>query len=129
MNHIRQQIFLRHSRLVCWAPSRSLSSTTRLQACRTEKAQWSKGSEREDRTCQSQDSTVATAESSARPLSTLQLPFWTCKSTWRRAGVNTLRCLVGCTAGDFSALWILQTYYPELGIGAIMAMSSELSLE
>jgi hypothetical protein len=32
---------------------------------------------------------------------------------------------VGCTVGDFSALWTLQTYAPELGMGTIMAISSE----
>lgn len=51
--------------------------------------------------------------------------FWTCKSTWKRAGINTLRCLVGCTIGDFSALWILQTHYPGLGMGMIMGASSK----
>ncbi|KAL4778687.1 hypothetical protein BJX76DRAFT_352401 [Aspergillus varians] len=49
--------------------------------------------------------------------------FWMCRSTWRRAGINTLRCLVGCTAGDFSALWMLQTYFPDMGMGTIMAAS------
>jgi hypothetical protein len=54
--------------------------------------------------------------------------FWSCRGTWRRAGVNTLRCLVGCTVGDFSALWTLQTYAPGLGMSTIMALSSEYSL-
>ncbi|KAL4814487.1 hypothetical protein BDW67DRAFT_165856 [Aspergillus spinulosporus] len=49
--------------------------------------------------------------------------FWTCRSTWRRAGINTFRCLVGCTVGDFAALWTLQTYYSGLGMGTIMAAS------
>ncbi|KAE8137285.1 hypothetical protein BDV38DRAFT_283123 [Aspergillus pseudotamarii] len=52
-----------------------------------------------------------------------QLKFWNCRSTWKRAGINTLRCLVGCTLGDFSALWMLQTYYPALGMGTTMAAS------
>ncbi|PTU19710.1 hypothetical protein P175DRAFT_0503240 [Aspergillus ochraceoroseus IBT 24754] len=56
-------------------------------------------------------------------LSPVRLAFWTCRSTWRRAGINTLRCLVGCTAGDFSALWMLQTYLPDIGMGSIMALS------
>lgn len=51
--------------------------------------------------------------------------FWTCRSTWKRAGINTFRCLVGCTIGDFSALWVLQTYYPDLGMGLIMGASSQ----
>ncbi|KAL4963684.1 DUF4396 domain-containing protein [Aspergillus stella-maris] len=50
-------------------------------------------------------------------------PFWTCRSTWKRAGINTLRCLVGCTLGDFSALWTLQTYAPAFGMGTIMGIS------
>lgn len=54
-----------------------------------------------------------------------RLAFWKCRHTWRRAGVNTLRCLVGCTVGDFSALWMLQTYYPELGMTTIMGASSK----
>lgn len=53
----------------------------------------------------------------------MKLPFWTCRATWKRAGINTLRCLIGCTAGDFSMLWILQTCYPALGMSAIMAAS------
>lgn len=56
--------------------------------------------------------------------SLLRLPFWSCRSTWKRARINTLRCLVGCTAGDFSAMWTLQTYYPGLGMNAIMLASS-----
>ncbi|KID93360.1 hypothetical protein MAJ_10676, partial [Metarhizium majus ARSEF 297] len=51
------------------------------------------------------------------------LDFWASKPTWRRASVNTLRCLVGCTAGDFSAMWYLQASQPDLGMGAIMAIS------
>lgn len=56
--------------------------------------------------------------------SLLSSSFWSCRSTWGRAGLNTLRCLAGCTVGDFSALWMLQTYYPELGMNSIMLASS-----
>ncbi|PYH98421.1 hypothetical protein BO71DRAFT_395220 [Aspergillus ellipticus CBS 707.79] len=55
--------------------------------------------------------------------SPLQATFWTARSTWKRASLNTLRCLVGCTLGDFSMLWFLQAYYPALGMGAIMGAS------
>ncbi|OJJ36185.1 hypothetical protein ASPWEDRAFT_96876, partial [Aspergillus wentii DTO 134E9] len=51
------------------------------------------------------------------------LDFWSSQPTWKRAGINTLRCLVGCTLGDFSALWLLQAYCPDLGMGTIMALS------
>lgn len=57
--------------------------------------------------------------------SVLSSSFWSCRSTWRRAGINTLRCLIGCTVGDFSALWTLQSYYPELGMNSIMLASSK----
>ena len=50
--------------------------------------------------------------------------FWGSRAVWSRAGVNTLRCLVGCTLGDFSSMWYLQAFHPDLGTGAIMAISS-----
>ncbi|TIA11777.1 hypothetical protein D6C80_07233 [Aureobasidium pullulans] len=56
-------------------------------------------------------------------ISLFERAFWTCRGTWKRAGINTFRCLVGCTVGDFSALWALQTYAPELGMGTIMGLS------
>ncbi|RYC56644.1 hypothetical protein CHU98_g9565 [Xylaria longipes] len=49
--------------------------------------------------------------------------FWTSAPSWRRAAINTFRCLVGCTSGDFSAMWFLQTFYPEIGIGTIMGVA------
>ncbi|CAN6623452.1 hypothetical protein TRVA0_009S01838 [Trichomonascus vanleenenianus] len=55
--------------------------------------------------------------------SVLDSRFWTLRSAWKRASVNTLRCLAGCTLGDFSAMWLLQTFSPDLGTGTIMAIS------
>jgi hypothetical protein len=40
--------------------------------------------------------------------------------------VNTLRCLVGCTLGDFSMMWFLQSQHPGLGLYTIMGFSSML---
>ncbi|CAG8089757.1 unnamed protein product [Penicillium olsonii] len=119
MNFIRHPVPLRQSHLFSRVATRPFRSATQLQACHSEKTRQAEGSKEKLQTCQSKNA----ATSPSQPLSTLSLQFWNCKSTWRRAGVNTLRCLVGCTAGDFSALWILQTYYPELGMGTIMAMS------
>ena len=51
------------------------------------------------------------------------LEFWTANDAWRRAGANTLRCLVGCSLGDLSALWLLQAYAPEIGVVAATAAS------
>ncbi|KAJ5438666.1 uncharacterized protein N7458_009664 [Penicillium daleae] len=80
------------------------------------------------RACQSNQESksncqITTSSPSASPLSTFSRAFWACRSTWRRAGINTLRCLIGCTVGDFSALWTLQSYYPELGMNTIMLAS------
>ncbi|GAQ11950.1 beta-hexosaminidase 1 [Aspergillus lentulus] len=55
--------------------------------------------------------------------SVLTLSFWSSKQGWKRAAVNTLRCLAGCTLGDFSALWVLQSFYGHWGMGAIMGVS------
>ncbi|KEZ43623.1 Uncharacterized protein SAPIO_CDS4218 [Scedosporium apiospermum] len=49
--------------------------------------------------------------------------FWASTSAWKRASVNTLRCLIGCTMGDFASLWFLQAFHPSLGMGTIMAIS------
>lgn len=61
--------------------------------------------------------------------SMLGLAFWSCRSTWKRAGINTFRCLVGCTSGDFSALWMLQSYYPEMAVNTSMALSSKFPIK
>ncbi|KAL0929703.1 uncharacterized protein CTRU02_215347 [Colletotrichum truncatum] len=53
----------------------------------------------------------------------LSRDFWASSTAWRRAGVNTFRCLVGCTLGDFSAMWYLQAFHPEMGMESVMAIS------
>ncbi|OJD15681.1 hypothetical protein AJ78_04099 [Emergomyces pasteurianus Ep9510] len=55
--------------------------------------------------------------------SPLSLNFWASRPIWRRAMLNTLRCLIGCTIGDFSAMWYLQAFYPDLAVGYIMGAS------
>ncbi|RGP71923.1 hypothetical protein FSPOR_3038 [Fusarium sporotrichioides] len=49
--------------------------------------------------------------------------FWSSRAVWKRASVNTTRCLIGCTVGDFSAMWMLQAYYPELSMAIVMPIS------
>ncbi|KAJ8114896.1 hypothetical protein OPT61_g3338 [Boeremia exigua] len=49
--------------------------------------------------------------------------FWMSSPVWKRARINTLRCLIGCTVGDFSAMWYLQSFHGELGLSTIMALS------
>lgn len=92
--------------------SRLLSSLSRLQVCSSNQHKESPATQ--DVSCHSQKTAAS---------SPWQPQFWAHRSTWKRAGINTLRCLVGCTAGDFSTMWLLQTVYPELGMGAIMAAS------
>ena len=33
---------------------------------------------------------------------------WRCKSTWKKASVNTLWCLLGCSIGDFGTILFFQ---------------------
>ena len=33
---------------------------------------------------------------------------WTCRSTWKKASVNTLWCLLGCSIGDFGTILFFQ---------------------
>jgi hypothetical protein len=58
-----------------------------------------------------------------QPQKITKLEFWKSTSAWQRAAINTFRCLIGCTAGDFSAMWTLQSFYPAIGMGSIMAIS------
>src|SRR2546429_668645 len=64
----------------------------------------------------------------SQPTSLLTLRFWSSPSAWRRAGVNTLRCLIGCSLGDLSTMWYLQAIYPQLDVGFVMALSSKKSV-
>lgn len=60
----------------------------------------------------------------ALPPSASSREFWLSRPTWHRAGINTFRCLVGCTLGDFSAMWYLQAFHPDMKMQAVMAISS-----
>ncbi|WQF87889.1 hypothetical protein CDEST_12903 [Colletotrichum destructivum] len=62
------------------------------------------------------------------PPGVLSREFWTSRTTWRRSSVNTLRCLVGCTLGDFSAMWYLQAFHPQMGVETVMAISMACGL-
>ncbi|PLN82891.1 hypothetical protein BDW42DRAFT_165887 [Aspergillus taichungensis] len=69
---------------------------------------------------------TTTTNSSKPPATTL--PFWTCRHTWSRSAINTLRCLIGCTTGDFTALWTLQSYAPDWGMPLMMGVSMTTGL-
>ncbi|EER40437.1 conserved hypothetical protein [Histoplasma capsulatum H143] len=55
--------------------------------------------------------------------SPLTLNFWKSRLVWKRAVFNTLRCLIGCTIGDFSCMWFLQAYHPYIAVGYVMGAS------
>ena len=58
------------------------------------------------------------------------LAFWQSPPTWRRAGLNTLRCLAGCSLGDFAVMWYLQTHHADWGMWPTimgLAMASGLT--
>jgi hypothetical protein len=79
--------------------------------------------------CNKNESSTTLCSSEDKKSASLTIPqFWTSRATWKRAAVNTFRCLIGCTAGDFSAMWYLQLSHPALGMGTIMAISSASTL-
>lgn len=57
----------------------------------------------------------------ARPAPSRIPSFWANKANWRRAAANTFTCLVGCSIGDFSMLFYIQTHHPETPMLVTMA--------
>jgi Domain of unknown function (DUF4396) len=55
----------------------------------------------------------------------LRPQFWQSEPHWKRACLNTFRCLIGCTSGDFTALWILQSQFPDIGVAVTMGIASK----
>ncbi|KAK4516510.1 uncharacterized protein ATC70_011482 [Mucor velutinosus] len=70
-----------------------------------------------------------------KPAAITSVKFWSDPLTWQRTRVNTLRCLIGCTTGDFSAMWYLQYNYPEMSpiystaAAMVAGISTSLALE
>lgn len=52
------------------------------------------------------------------------LEFWSDVGIWKRAGLNTLNCLIGCSIGDFGMIIFLQANYPEIGMAVQMIMAT-----
>jgi len=53
---------------------------------------------------------------------------WGDFSIWKRAGFNTLNCLVGCSIGDFMMIIFLQRFYPETPMMIQMILATILGL-
>ena len=48
---------------------------------------------------------------------------WKCKSTWKKAKINTLWCLIGCSIGDFGTILFFQFTEYDLPIHYIMILA------
>ena len=48
---------------------------------------------------------------------------WSCKHTWRKASVNTLWCLLGCSIGDFGTIYFFQVYPMDISTLNIMILA------
>ena len=48
---------------------------------------------------------------------------WKCKSTWKKARINTLWCLIGCSIGDFGTILFFQFTEYDLPIHYIMILA------
>ena len=54
---------------------------------------------------------------------TEQTMSWTCKSTWKKASVNTLWCLLGCSIGDFGTIFFFQISHISFPLIWIMTLA------
>lgn len=48
---------------------------------------------------------------------------WKCKHTWKRASVNTLWCLLGCSIGDFGTIYFFQVTGNPWDFSVLLIMS------
>lgn len=128
LHRFHLQLFKNPAASSPWLHVRFFSGSAPSLACQSSQNRHVGSNSMSCRQSEDSKSTPVSASSLGSSGSLLSAPFWSYRSTWRRAGLNTLRCLTGCTAGDFSALWMLQTYYPELGMNAIMVASSKLTI-
>ena len=48
---------------------------------------------------------------------------WRDKGVWQQSAKNTLWCLIGCSIGDFSAIFWFQTYSPTTPVLQVMSVA------
>ncbi|MDR3235143.1 MAG: DUF4396 domain-containing protein [Prevotellaceae bacterium] len=53
---------------------------------------------------------------------------WNDFAVWKRAAFNTFNCLIGCSAGDFAMLIILQYAYPHTPMAVQMLLATAAGL-
>ena len=61
--------------------------------------------------------------------------FWLCKHTWKRSGLNTFWCLLGCSIGDFGTIFVFQNIehswpvWQVMGLAIINGLLTSIALE
>jgi hypothetical protein len=48
---------------------------------------------------------------------------WSCNSTWKKARVNTMWCLIGCAIGDFGTIFYFQSIDHTWSTTAVMSLA------
>ena len=60
---------------------------------------------------------------------------WKCKSTWKKAKINTLWCLLGCSIGDFGTIFYFQNIehywsnFEIMGLAIVNGLLTSIILE
>ena len=60
---------------------------------------------------------------------------WKCKSTWKKAKINTLWCLLGCSIGDFGTIFYFQNIehywsnFQIMGLAIVNGLLTSILLE
>jgi len=54
--------------------------------------------------------------------------FWNDSHAWKKAGKNTLNCLIGCSIGDFGMIISLQAFYPQTPVMLVMVLAMTAGL-
>lgn len=70
---------------------------------------------------------MATTDTGLRGMVSLN---WQCRHTWRRASINTLWCLLGCSIGDFGTILFFQVTgipWPTLAILTLAVINGLLT--
>ena len=68
-------------------------------------------------------------------LSEIRPTHWHCSRTWRRAGVNTAWCLLGCAIGDLGTILFFQVtgiawaVWAILGLAVVNGLLTSIALE
>ncbi len=78
---------------------------------------------------------ASTPSTALPPIGNTTTSFWGDTDKWKRASFNTLNCLLGCSLGDFSAVVIMQGFFPgtsmsaQMLIAIVCGLATSISLE